>query len=453
MITGWKPGGKHPWRRKSNCLQKVQMPLIYPPPPISTAIMFDFLLPAHVKKGKLLLQGVKKFAHQNRDLMTEAQWTALGRAKDEYAAVLETRDKAKLEEEEKALIRACEKAVPTYKSDSIKENVEVIIVAIIVALGIRSYIVQPFKIPTASMQPTLNGIMGKAMPTSEPTPNILTQAWEFAWRGSNYTELKAPESSGPLAITSIAQQSFAVLASRTVVTFSDGSSTWCYAPARQLIYDLWLGESRAGLPSQIPSTESFVLPAQCPVRPGAVLARGRIDTGDQVLVDKVSYHFRQPRRGEVFVFSTRGISGIDLPPGTDSQHYIKRLVGLPHDTLEFDVPRLLINGAEPTEFGIQRAVASEGNPEHSPTVNKYHGYTYVPPGQRRVSFNFDTEIGEREGRATMIYKLKGKQYMACGDNSGNSSDSRYWGAVPQENLVGPALMVYWPFSPHAGFIK
>ena len=413
--------------------------------------MFDFLLPAHVKKGKLLLQGVKKFAHQNRDLMTEAQWTALGRAKDEYAAVLETRDKAKLEEEEKALIRVCEKAVPTYKSDSIKENVEVIIVAIIVALGIRSYIVQPFKIPTASMQPTLNGIMGKAMPTSEPTPNILTQAWEFAWRGSNYTELKAPESSGPLTITSIAQQSFAVLASRTVVTFSDGSSTWCYAPARQLIYDLWLPENGAPPRVQLQSTDSFTVPCNHPVRPGAVLARGRIDTGDQVLVDKVSYHFRQPKRGEVFVFSTSHIQGIQVPAGTDSQHYIKRLVGTPNDVLELVPPNLMINGAPPVEFGMQRVIAAEGNPTFNPKINQYHGYTY--PGSRAGRSEIDSEDIEKDGQRGIVYRLHDKEYMACGDNSGNSSDSRYWGKVPQENLIGPALMVYWPFSPHAGFIK
>lgn len=418
--------------------------------------MFDFLLPAHVKKGKLLLQGVKKFAHQNRDLMTEAQLADLAKARDEYAAVLETRDKAKLEEEEKTLIRSCEKAVPTYRSDSIKENVEVIIVAIIVALGIRSYIVQPFKIPTASMQPTLNGIMGKRMPTAEPIPNVVTQAWEFIWRGSNYTELKAPEVSGPLMIVKVEQQSFAVLASRTVVTFSDGSTAWCYAPARQLLYDLWLTESGSGPPlfnGGVPATDSFTLTCQHPVKPGAVLARGRVDTGDQVLVDKVSYHFRQPKRGEVFVFSTRGIAGIDVPSGTDSQHYIKRLVGTPHDTLELDPPNLWINGKEPEEFGIKRVIAAEGNPEHNPKINTYHGYTMVEPGYRKSSFDIKTENGSREGRATVLFHLGDKEYMACGDNSGNSSDSRYWGKVPQENLVGPALMVYWPFSPHGGFIK
>ena len=44
-------------------------------------------------------------------------------------------------------------------------------------------------------------------------------------------------------------------------------------------------------------------------------------------------------------------------------------------------------------------------------------------------------------------------YWSMGDNSGNSSDSRYWGPVPEPNLVGPALLVYWPFNSHWGRIK
>jgi signal peptidase I len=40
-----------------------------------------------------------------------------------------------------------------------------------------------------------------------------------------------------------------------------------------------------------------------------------------------------------------------------------------------------------------------------------------------------------------------------GDNSGNSFDSRYWGPVPQDNLMGRGLFVYWPFLPHWGFVK
>jgi len=45
------------------------------------------------------------------------------------------------------------------------------------------------------------------------------------------------------------------------------------------------------------------------------------------------------------------------------------------------------------------------------------------------------------------------RYFAMGDNSFNSSDSRYWGTVPQDNLMGKGLFVYWPFLPHWGFVK
>lgn len=419
--------------------------------------MFDFLLPSHVKRGKLFLKSLKKFIHHHRDVMSEEQLKTMNQAREEYAAVLETRDKARLEEEEKAVQKALEKALPKYRNDSVKENVEVIIVAIIVALGIRSYLVQPFKIPTASMQPTLNGIIGHAMPASEPMPNIVSKAWDFVWRGSNYTELRAPEVSGPLSIVSVKQQSFAVLASRTVVTFSNGDTAWCYAPARQLFSDLWLPENGIGPFNSeargLPATDSFDTPVNYQVKPGAILARGRIDTGDQVLVDKVSYHFRQPKRGEVFVFSTRNISGIPMPPGTDSQHYIKRLVGVPNDTLELDPPNLWVNGEAAKEFGIRRVIDSEGNPAHNPNINQYHGYTGISPGNRAPSFAIDSVSTQKEGRPTITYRLHDKEYMACGDNSGHSSDSRYWGKVPQENVVGPALLVYWPFSPHAGLIK
>jgi signal peptidase I len=108
-----------------------------------------------------------------------------------------------------------------------------------------------------------------------------------------------------------------------------------------------------------------------------------------------------------------------------------------------------INGQEPTEFGMKRVIASEGNPNHQ--MGTYHGYTDVGVGN--FGFNLETASGEQDGAKTTIYKLRDKEFMACGDNSGNSADSRYWGKVPQENIVGSALLVYWPFSPHAGLIK
>ncbi len=78
------------------------------------------------------------------------------------------------------------------------------------------------------------------------------------------------------------------------------------------------------------------------LRKGQVLMEGFVDTGDLVLVDKFSYHFRKPERGEVFVFETLGIKGIKERSGPQGggSHYIKRLVGVPGDSLTIRQGRL-----------------------------------------------------------------------------------------------------------------
>ena len=180
---------------------------------------------------------------------------------------------------------------------------------------------------------------------------------------------------------------------------------------------------------------------------GTVIARGYVDTGDQVLVDKVSYHFRSPKRGEVFVFSTKdtGITGVPVEQG--SQHYIKRLVGVPGDLLEVrDLPNpgavrtkpgeLYINGERATEPGIVRVMD-----EYPKTHPKTHeGYVSVL-NNRLVRTEFD------------LTDLSDRRYVAMGDNSSHSADSRSWGTVPEVNVVGPAFVVYWPFKHHWGKIR
>ena len=162
---------------------------------------------------------------------------------------------------------------------------------------------------------------------------------------------------------------------------------------------------------------------------GDVIARGAIDTGDQVFVDKFSYNFVKPHRGNVFVFRTDDIPGIPPDPETGAPFYIKRLAGTPNDELRVDSPLLFANGALQQGIGFERVMSAK---------NGYRGY-----GQGR---DYLTDPSKP-------FKVPERHYFAMGDNSYNSYDSRYWGPVPEENLVGRGLFVYWPFSRHWGLIR
>ncbi|MGA7394991.1 MAG: signal peptidase I [Terrimicrobiaceae bacterium] len=167
-------------------------------------------------------------------------------------------------------------------------------------------------------------------------------------------------------------------------------------------------------------------------RKGDTIARGYIDTGDQVFVDKMSYSFIHPGRGDVFVFKTYGIRRIEigLPPGVQSQHYIKRLAGLPGDVLRINAPYLFVNGREASEWVFERVMSGR---------NGYRGYSNMQ------QFPYLSTPEE-------TFKVPEQSYFALGDNSYFSKDSRDFGAVPELNVTGKGLFVYWPFSKRWGLI-
>ena len=162
---------------------------------------------------------------------------------------------------------------------------------------------------------------------------------------------------------------------------------------------------------------------------GEIIARGTIDTGDQVFVDKFAYNFMKPHRGDVFVFRTNHIPGIREDPEAGAPFYIKRLGGLPGDTLRIDPPFLYVAGKKAEGYGFERVMSARP---------PYRGYAF---GHDYLS------------KPDQSYTVPRNGYFALGDNSYNSYDSRYWGPVPDVNVVGRGLFVYWPFYPHWGLIR
>lgn len=125
--------------------------------------------------------------------------------------------------------------------------------------------------------------------------------------------------------------------------------------------------------------------------------RPTLEVGDRILVNKFIYRFKDPERSEIIVFRY---------PIEPRRKFIKRVIGIGGDTVEIIGGQVFVND-QPLE----------------------EDYTLTP------GFSNYGPITVPEDN-----------YFVLGDNRNNSEDSRFWGFVPQENVVGQALMIFWPIS-------
>lgn len=405
--------------------------------------------PKWKKEALDLAKNARKFIDYKRDLLAQDRIAEIESRRVDLLNAVKAKDQAKVKEASKQLQNVCEKSLPHQKPLGwLEENVEVMFVAIVIALGLRAYYLQPFRIPTGSMQPTLNGIIGTPLKESE-WPSLPQRLAEKALRGRTYIKVVNDQdrkfffdNKGGLHGNVLQDTQYLHFFSRSVLTSLN-------APPLQLPSSssavLSIGVARALGLAQM---NGGVLPA------GAVICEGYIDTGDLVLVDKFSYHFRKPTRGEVFVFDTVGIKGIEERSGEQGagSHYIKRLCGVPGDTLSIESPHLLINGKIAQEPGIQRVMAAKGEYAKNP-----QGYDFAKgEGIQRNGKVLPQFLGHPGAKLVLAADAPPglREYAALGDNTGNSLDSRYWGSVKEHNLVGPALFSLWPFTTgHWGFIR
>ena len=404
--------------------------------------------PKWKKEALHLAKGARKFIDYKRDLLTPDRVAEIQSRREDLLAAVRSKDLAKVNEASKQVRVVCENSLPNERPLTwLEENVEVMFVAIVIALGLRAYYLQPFRIPTGSMQPTLNGIIGTAVKKdSDQWPSLPSRLVQKVLRGRSYVQVVNDRDREiallPNGQPDIRDTQFMHFFSRSELRFKDGSKLSLPAPANPCL-DAGL---RAAISDAFKNHKGVL-------RKGVVVCEGTIDAGDLVLVDKFSYNLRKPERGEVYVFDTIDIKGIQMrsgPQGAGS-HYIKRLIGVPGDVISVQPPNLIINGKIAQEPGIQRVIQGKGPFRINPD-----GYGFAKPeGQTASGIVLPQYIAKPGDELKLAAEARPgmREYASFGDNTGDSLDSRYWGTVKEFNLVGPALFTLWPITTgHWGFI-
>jgi signal peptidase I len=156
------------------------------------------------------------------------------------------------------------------------------------------------------------------------------------------------------------------------------------------------------------------------VKPYRIPSPSMVDTleiGDRVLVNRVVYHLRDVERRDVIVFR--------YPQNRDVV-FIKRVVGLPGDRLQAKDGKLWVNGEPQDEPYVHK---TDGVTDATQPMGAISGTTMVHPWSLQEE-----------------YTVPEASYFMMGDNRANSDDSRVWGPVPEDDLIGEAFFIYWPLT-------
>ncbi len=445
--------------------------------------MFGFLQSENSKlrgAAKNWLYLGHKVYNFRKDQLTDSEVSELGKRLEELRVQLKakTADAGKL----KLAIEAVEGHMKKvggafYPQSLIGENVDFALYFLILYLGFTAFFIKPFKIPTNSMWPTYNGMTSEVWSEDNPAPGVISRAFRLIANGAIRYELKAPAAGELLIPISTRIRSNSLLPVNTVskrhhliipgkgngFAFEIGGKPLLLKTPQE--FDVssdmpMLNEQDQNilLKSWFPEESSLLEVIQKKISSGETAGRGQrklanglvtdvilvksglffekgetvlsfdIHTGDQLFVDRMSYHFVRPKVGDGFVFKTSEVPVLTRR-GRDS-YYIKRLSGVPGNELQINNGKLLVNGEE--------AQGSVGFVKNNSKEAPYDGYFH---------------IGNSLLRRGETIKVPEERYVALGDNSAHSSDSRDWGYVPEPAIVGRPVLIFYPFTKRFGLTK
>ena len=423
-----------------------------------------------VREAMTVHKHYRRLLAAQRDLLAPGAIAPVQAKLDELQAAIREGNKGRINVKAEELQFAAEKWLKPYPNASVRENVEVLLVALAVAMGIRTFFLQPFKIPTGSMQPTLFGVTS----TPDFSPLFYLQgmgADQATMKKAFDRQLKAQNDLVIPTGWDRVKDWLKGISYLHIVAPADGNVT--FGPMHKfLIFNIMQNISIGGVPEVMwfpPDygeaellKRGFLVPDRI-FHKGEDVVKMRVQAGDHLFVDRVTYNFRKPERGEIAVFETKDIPNAQMERQGD-QFYIKRLVVLPGERVQIGNDRhVRING--------QRLDASTPHFE-----NVYSFDPSKPPRESHYSGHLNDTLAEENGLTVKPYidlaplfpneetvytnqlfenplTEEGKidSYMVMGDNTCNSFDSRAWGPFPARNVIGKSFFVYWPLTERFGW--
>lgn len=308
-----------------------------------------------------------------------------------------------------------------YPNASTRENIKEFLVSGVLILTVFCFFLQPMKIPSGSAQPTLYGNVITPLPDGTPEASIPPRAVRILhwFKGIGYHQWIAKDS-GPLRIEPVSRMLGFVRFQRFVV----GKDSYKF---------YWPPDN---------------LDRLCGAQPGRHFDKGqtvlrlKVSSGDRLFVDRFTYNFRRPKRGETIVFTSTGIPGL-----IQQTHYIKRLIAMGDERVRIgDDRHVVINGQRLDRHmrHFERVYAFSTPPRESVFSGHVNDKVAMAALGRSIAPLFPDEHRE--------VIVRPNHYLAFGDNTLNSFDGRAWGDFPRDKVVGKGLFVFWPFTERFGLI-
>lgn len=419
-----------------------------------------------------------KLLQWQRDRLAESEIqqveAALRRLREAIRASLSRKE---LEEATRRELDVVSRHLKVYPSGFMQDTAETLLLVMVVVIAFRAFFLQPFKIPTGSMQPTLYGITHLDLMDDDTrnAPNKLGRVVDW-FRGATWYQMKSEGHWQLLKVNPMQPPvvSLPKVYGSMTLTFKDLDNpstdhiqrtvwyTYLDNPPYEMNRRTGKQSSLIRLPGAELSTDVPNMIRTNVFNPGENIFKFITRTGDHLFVDRVSYNFRRPNRGEIIVFETKDIQGLK-----QDNFYIKRLVAKDGEKVRIgNDQHIYINdrridssneylahvyGFPATYTLVTNTV--KGQPKITrhkiprwPQSSKFSGHvndfsarisspSYYGTKFIDESFTFGTNEWD---------KVDGKGYLAFGDNTMNSSDSRSWGEVPDRNLIGKPFFIYWP---------